>query len=148
MNMENQVCSITLAKRLNQIGVPQKSCLEYQFLPHLDKWEVWKCVENTLGYSAFTAHELLEILPASITISGLEPFDNFWLHIQKRSAKNIQYIVSYICDTYPCHEFSIDQLSSPIVARVYCKSYDENLADALAKLLIQLIEKNIGKIVK
>ena len=53
MNLDDQVCSIEYAKRLNQLGVKQESYFEYLFLPYDDKWKVYLRMQNAHGYSAF-----------------------------------------------------------------------------------------------
>jgi len=76
MKIENQVCSLELAKRLKELGVKQESiwawCLDR---PHRDSWVLWtsrypETWEGNERYAAFTAAELGEMLPLLIDVEG------------------------------------------------------------------------------
>lgn len=84
-------------------------------------------------YSAFTASEIMDLLPVCIDIKKEEPFNNFWLHVHKRRAENIQYIAEYICDSISGGE--LNNPNFPIRLDTL-KSHSENLVDCLVKLLI------------
>ena len=89
--------------------------------------------------SAFTSDELMDLLPCFVDTKKGEPYNNFWLEVHKRRAKNIQYSIKYICDTQ-----GIDRYGSLATVTFTNRNiYDENLANALAKMLILLIEENL-----
>lgn len=146
MRLEDQLTSLELSKRLAELGIKQDSIFYWiTSIHHKDEIITRNKLLNEKAYpvkqySAFTASELLEILPACVDTKKDEPFNNFWLHINKRSAKNIQYIASYICDTHAGDEI-ID--GDNLLFRSLCRNYDEILSNCLAKILIFLIENGI-----
>lgn len=109
MNTDNQVCGSELAIKLSELGYKQ---------------------------DIFNASVLMDLLPAFIQ-HGKEPFDCFWLHIQKRTAMNILYVGNYLCDS-----FTQDQmLNNPFTGNLFDHNvYDENFCNMLAKLLIKIKE--------
>ncbi len=66
MNLEQQVVSLELAKRMKELGFKQESLFEWISIPYLDKWEVSKRWGNRIGPSAYTVAELGEFLPFCI----------------------------------------------------------------------------------
>jgi len=144
MNLENEVISLELAKKLLTLGVKQKSffvweyyddkCYGVKFIPYA---VVPDQMNNFKLYSAFTAGELMELLPPFIDTGMNEPFNIFYLSIKKRPTKNIQYIAKYICDSIPG-----EQLDNPFyeITHPHLKAYSEKLSDCLALMLIALIE--------
>jgi len=140
MQLAEQVVSLELSKQLKELGIRQESLFYWYIFPN-GSYTLCYTIQhshNTEWCNAFTVAELFDMIPAMITIPGREPFDGFWLHINKTTAKNIQYIIGYICDT-----FKAEDLTVPYFGDIYRKTYDEHLADALAKMLIYLIENNI-----
>lgn len=82
MNLENQVCSLELAKRLKELGVKQESHFVWSnynfedevgafvgFDKGVDRWVISTSEEDE-GVSAFTASELMEMLPDCIKKDG------------------------------------------------------------------------------
>ena len=75
MNLEQQVCSLELAKRLKELGVPQKSLFHHY---HTDKgyWSILygqlSKKDSTERYSAYSSAELGEILPKVIVVNAIE----------------------------------------------------------------------------
>lgn len=67
MKLEDQVCSLNLAKRLNEIGVRQESAFYWILCPLDAVWgvEFWEfSMPGPIGgYSAFTVAELGGMLP-------------------------------------------------------------------------------------
>lgn len=159
--IENHVCSLVIAKKLKDLGMKQESLFFYfsyenplmgfvtedkvtedywVINSHSDKFSQsydWKI-------SAFTASELLDMLPNTVTIKELEPFDNYRLEIKKsliyeNEKINNKYSINYYCDTTESHGenawFSRRLTPSPI--------YDTNLANAAAKMIIYLIENKL-----
>ena len=151
MELSNQFTNIDVSRKLKNMGVPQESLFVWEYLDqncygikYIPFAVVPNFVNNYELFSAFSVSELLEFLPACIDTKFNEPFNNFWLHIIKRSSLNIQYICKYVCDTY-----SIEQVikNKHTFSETLCaKAHDESLANCLAKTLISLIEQNLIKV--
>ena len=76
-NIEDQVVSVEVAKRLKEIGVEQESLFYWAsgsllFFEKVD----WSNADNT--YSAFTVAEMIEKLPAIIEDGKVE----YWLRVE------------------------------------------------------------------
>lgn len=133
MNLEQQVISLELAKKLNELGVEQESLFYWVnldtnwVLTIVNKYEyIFNFNNNTSDilslkhYSAFTVAELGEMLPPAI--------DKYYLI--SRKADNI-YLVYY--EDYP-QDYDIPYL-------IYFE--DKKEADARAKMLIYLLENKL-----
>ncbi len=155
MNIQEQVVSLDLAKKLAKCGLPQESiffwvCKKdalqsircFGLMSLADMLSIPEGSEHDYEvYSAFTVSELFDFLPASLDIKQNEPFNNFYLHVDKRHAKNIQYIANYVGDSVR-YENDARPLMVDTLFRPNC--YSENLAQALGELLVRIIEKGIG----
>jgi hypothetical protein len=120
MTLESQVCSLDLAKRLKELGVKQESCFDWVEIDD-DYWilmgrkqkkfkEMADSLKDTC-ISAFTVAELLKEIPIEdCTIGG----------------ENGRYWVHY-------NTYEVDDEHNGIV-----EFEEENLSNALAKLLIYL----------
>jgi len=72
MQIEDQVCSLELAKRLKELGVKQESLfyrfknenLQYLYCKYYEQYSPHVNLDIKDGYSAFTACELGEMLPS------------------------------------------------------------------------------------
>ena len=134
-NVKSQITSPELSKLLRKAGLPQTSLFYWDgqlvvsydlACRHEDMWDRFT--------SAFTAGELMDILPAHIQVPGKEPFDYFRLNITKLTAKNIQYIANYCCDSSEIG----DQLAFP---KLLPKNvYDESFVECLGKTLIMVMD--------
>jgi|SRR5712675_328916 len=147
MNLEDEVISLELAKKLLAIGVKQNSTffwyegydswlLHYIDYNHHEEDIKIFTENNSPCYSAFTAGELMELLPPFIDTGMNEPFNIFYLSIKKRPTKNIQYIARYICDSIPG-----EQIDNPFyeITHPHLKAYSEKLSDCLAMMFISII---------
>jgi hypothetical protein len=123
MNLYSQVTSLELSKLLKELGVSQKSL--FYWIKEEEPYIWYNCQNfnypmNTVKwfYSAFTASELLEMLPDYIDMAGN-------LKIKKHDVRGegITYFVEY--------------------GYGYYEHQDKNLSNALAKTLIHLIEQKI-----
>jgi hypothetical protein len=117
MKLENQVCNLELSKELKKLGIKQES---------LFYWDM-KClcpkndITGKIIYSAFTASELLELLPGYL---------GCWLDVMKVknfNDKSWKYYIRY---------FDSNIIMYPT----------ENVCEALAKMLIYLIKNKILEI--
>lgn len=149
MDLKNKVVNLEIAKHLKELGIEQKSIIKWlKWIPKKgcsyteNEWKLsfYRGTEGKYEWiSAFNSDELMDLLPSFIDTKKGEPYNNFGLEIYKRSAKNIQYIVKYVCDT-----MGVDRYGS--LAKVTLTNrniYDENLSNAIAKMLILLIEENL-----
>lgn len=137
MKLENQVCSLKLAKKLKELGVKQDSLFywviysgsylgshEYviRSSEDIEKYK-YLIIEK---YSAYTVAELGEMLPAEIIIENID-----YGLIMIKGLHNIKYILTYYNDKYK------KGLMRAIGS--------EMEADARAKMLIYLLENKLIK---
>lgn len=166
---EDHVTSLELSVKLKEIGIEQKSffvweyyddqCNAVKFIPYAilpDEYNKFKI------YSAFLATELLEILPNRITIKENKPFNNFILEISKsiivKNAKDlldrekhpdpvaleeIEYVNIFILNYY-CDSTEFEGENAWFKRKLIPHNiHDINLSNALAKVIIYLIENGL-----
>ena len=154
MELESQVTSLDLSKKLNELGIKQDSLFCYQ--PIKDEMpSIWPRKFNLNEFAhpsnderlaAFTAHELGEILPNRITTKENEPFNSFTIIFKKfisvdedlNRANN--WIINYECDST-----EINGINAWLCRKLTKSIYDPNLANAMAKIIIFLIENGLMK---
>lgn len=68
MKLEQQVCSLELAKKLKELGVKQESLFYWYSL--INSWRIDNKKSNESDISAFTVAELGEMLPSQIKYMG------------------------------------------------------------------------------
>jgi hypothetical protein len=159
MELKDQVVTISNSKKLKEIGVNKEShfhwcCFagEYSlFTPKTtvddmngpsDVWLLNDLKERDMAFSAFTASELLDILPYMVDSKNNVPFNYYRLRIEKSFIVDTVYlkqtpiyIINYYCDTTDTAG------NNAWMARSFTKNiYGTNLADACATMLIFLIE--------
>jgi hypothetical protein len=163
VNIEDQVVSLELSKQLKEIGIKQKSLFWHRTnVGNDENIKLVHCIglygiEDDETWSAFTASELIEILPNSIFIKEQEPFGNFRFRLDKRlivaesnpdnlipkldkiNVRNI-YNVNYYCDSTEC-----SGENAWIERKLLRNINDEKLTDSLANLIIQLHESGYLK---
>ncbi len=159
MNLEQKCTSLDLAKRLKELNIPQESlfylewvndnCYGVRYFPY--------CVTprnsgEFLHYSAFTAGELLQLLPYHITSKEPEPFNSYRLYISGSViVKNPECIDPIRIHMVNYREETISMESKETILAAALGKYltnniwDENPANALAKMLIFLIETGLLK---
>lgn len=126
MNLESQVCSFELAKRLKELGIKQSSLFFWTIGGIVSRLEALPILDY--NYSAFTVAELGEMLP-------------YRIH-KKISEYGLSYdwIISMdvnLCIYYKC-EIGGDELYPPDI------NHDEETeANARAKCLIMLLENKL-----
>lgn len=152
MKLEDQICSLELAKKLKELYVGYKSIYCYFYSKRMDRTfgEFHSYIDNydrredfiEFVCYGYTVSELMDLLPTFIIIDSLSPHDCFYLEVHKRTYENIRYCAKYVCSSMDGKE-----VDNPLFQR-HCpaKSHDSNLADCLAKLLIYLIEKEHVKL--
>lgn len=119
MKLEDQVCSLELAKKLKELGVKQDSyyCWNLYIPSGVSKLESYPAtnVHYWQTFSAFTVAELGEILPPFVTT-------------EKYLCKGKPRFNAHEEETIECHSW-----------------HDDKEANARAKMLIHLIEQGIVK---
>lgn len=131
MTLDQLFCSIESAKRLRELGFTKESLFSWvhpwqktRYIELKNSWittDTYK-VNGRTYYQAYTAAELLEVLPYQIFIEG----KNYFLNIEKDDLNT--FIVYY--------SFYGDFLDT-------CSSCDLNLAEACALCLIHLLENKL-----
>ena len=130
MQLSDQVCSLENAKRLKELSIAQNSLLYFREVGLTqDRWIIDYCEKPMDEFkdrwcSAFTASELLELLPYKTKNGYLT------MHRSSRYGWWVYY-------TYKDSEINKDD------AYCYCNT---SLPDALCLLLIKLLENGLHKI--
>jgi hypothetical protein len=134
MNIENQVVSIELAKRLKELGIKQESYFKFELRDNGD-FCIYHSKPVSCAYkyfSAFTSAELGNILPSDFRRWNDEDrlyHDHFFHEIKV----NDEYIIEYLINDDPSRSQGFK---------------DNNEANARAKMLIYLIENKLMEIPK
>lgn len=126
MKLEDQVCSLELAKRLKELSVKQTSLCFWN--KYADEFELYSWGNVSAGtflesYSAFTVAELGEMLPRLIETKNSE----FPFYYNRSSREHSYYKSYYITDA----------------GRYFHNEIAEKEADARAKMLIHLLENKL-----
>lgn len=155
MNLKDEIISVEYAKRFKELGLPQDSPFQWVEVPHKFNIDVnlVKTITETKfnlvfgkyadvpdiqgSWAAYTVGQLFELLPAYIDTKKDEPFNNFFLHVVKRTTENIRYIINYYCDTRELKQDGDPFFATNLIQQPIC---DPRLADALAKMVIALTE--------
>jgi hypothetical protein len=152
MQLEDQVCSLELAKRLKELNIKQDSLFYWHNIDGISSVICNNYPPERSGdfwISAFTVAELLSSLPQRVTSPEFqEPYNSFRFRFEKGI-----WSVGNSCDT------GSPQFSEFYSANYYCDTTslemdwhycqmtknqcDENPVNALAKMLIFLIENKL-----
>ena len=135
MKLEDQLCSLELAKQLKEAGVKQDSVWSWYYNMTGHEWrenEVWwrlqltkkELIGNCYMIAAFTVAELGEMLPSI--------FDNYDLTIIKQVSD--EWRISYYYNTITFED-------KWMLSNQWIEAKTE--ADARAKMLIYLIDQGI-----
>jgi hypothetical protein len=138
MKLEDQVCSLELAKQLKEVGVPQDSLFTYKDIGLGYQLTNEVCDSNAtittkkgerkvIDYSAFIASEIMEVLPACVIDNkGKNNEAWYWLGISK----------SYD-GTYAVHYYDDEDVWPK------CKSWvwGKTSVEALGKMVLFLVKK-------
>jgi hypothetical protein len=160
MNIGEQCISLEYAKKLKDIGICQRSLLWHHKVQCSSEYVsagygiAFHGNESDTTFSAFTASELMDLLPGRVTINN-DPddvFNSFRIRIEKSFTCNavnekIQdfryiYFANYYCDT-----METTGKNALMARRLFDHNHvDEKFADCLAKILISLFENGYIKI--
>lgn len=128
MNLEDQICSFNLARKLKKLGVKQESLFYWYlgtFEPFVDYFECGNIHRDyalpEIICSVFTVAELGEMLPRIINNKKIYFYSSF-------KTRDLDYVVEYA--GYLDHKLGKS-------------GYDKNEANARAKMLIYLIENKL-----
>jgi len=128
MRLEDQVCSLELAKRLRELGVKQESLFWWVLVnPETNQWEL-TAKENSKSFtsshkiSAFTVAELGEMLPWA-----------FW-----KDSEEYWLVVERLSNGWWIRYDKNDKKSKTIATAV-----DKTETNARAKMLIYLLENKV-----
>lgn len=149
MNIEDQVCSLELSKKLKELGVKQNGLFFYN-KQKFGNYLLGNSPNYFDGvgehYSAFTTAELCEMLPNSIKVPGQEPFDNYIIFITKfYSVSEENIIMNNFIVNYECDSTEMAGENAWFRRKLTNNIYDPNLADVLAKIFIYLFEQGLLK---
>lgn len=153
MKLENQVCDLQLAMRLNELGVKQESLFVWEYWDekaYAVKYYPYASVPNKILaggvqlYSAFTVAELLNLLPHALTVPNGTPHEYFRLFItnfytvDENLKRTRNFIVNYECDSTDAAG-----IDAWLRRKLTNNIFDPNPANALARMFIYLIENGI-----
>lgn len=159
MDLNKHVISLDLAIRLMHLKI-NKNSLFYYFRQFQEDDYLLHCIDYNYNeadikifqsyfpdnYPAFSASELGDILPNCITIKGDDPFNNFRIAITKFiSVENNTMINNYVVN-YECDTTEVAGQDAWLRRKLTQNIYDPNLANAMAKMLIFLIENKLVNI--
>lgn len=124
MKLEQQVCSLELARRLKEIGVRQESYLAWCDCDVHGEYDIreFAAAADDRRIAAFTVAELGEMLPEELLIDGE------WTATLEISKGDNAWHVYYHNDQIP---------------RTFHLEYADTEADARAKMLIYLLENKL-----
>ncbi len=153
MKLEELVISLDISNFLSQLGVKQSSIFVWEYFNencYAVKYKPFAVVPGQFNkyklFAAFTASELGELLPNRITLESGEPFNSFTIAINKfytvdsGISKTNNYRVNYECDST-----ELEGQDAWLRRRLAKSIYDPNLANAMGKMLIYLIENGLIK---
>lgn len=130
MEIEDQVCSLELAKKLKELGIKQDSIFDWVLNNHKPDYYLWLMSpynrENLRfkdQYSAFTVAELGEMLPETLYDEN-DKYINIITIFKENDIWTCAYHYDFSCP--PRFSFR-----------------DFNFADCLAKMLIYLVENKL-----
>lgn len=132
MNLEQQVTSLETSRRLNELGVKQDSLWYHTYYEELDDTFIELGKNHSDVVSAFTVAELGELLPKRNKRWDIEGkwSNDWWFRIDQAWG---DWYVNYHGD----HNY-VHLLDEPI--------RDKNIAEAMGKMLIYLLENGLMKL--
>ncbi len=142
------VISLGLAKKLKELNAPQKSLFMWEwFNEHCYdvKYYPFHCPKDNFSthelYAAFTAGELLEILPSRVDTEKNEPFNHFRFDMQMFNIVEDHTVLRHYRINYHCDTAQLGSGSPFFALQLFKKNiHAANAADALAMTWIALKE--------
>lgn len=123
MKIEDQVCSLELAKRLKELGVKQEGLFKWASNDNKVTFHIWPNPQLYAGdFIAFTVAELGEMLPSYLN-------EEFLIIEKEKDYWSIHY----------------DVISSGHHQNRLYTQEDKSLANTMAKMLIHLLENGLIK---
>lgn len=144
--IENHVVSLELSKRLKELGVKQESCF-YWFT------KIESQITKIVGDEIYGEGEIKSWVEEDMDVSALAGVDKYPAYIASELGEMLPMTQpdesgDYICDGY--FSVSMDEKEGK---RIWSSQYDGSgffeggsIADAIAKMLIHLIEQGIIKV--
>jgi hypothetical protein len=159
--IDKYVTDIIISSKLFELGVKQNSqCYWYKndFNTFIDSEDVINQdihrnhADPQKVFSCFNASELLELLPYSVTTNEKEPFNTYRLQVWGscivKNPELIEPIRTHVVN-YKCESIDLSNRETILAAALgkYLTQniWDENPANALAKMLIYLYENGLIK---
>lgn len=158
MNIEEQVVNLELSKELKELGFKQESIFYWYYCKpdHEEEYHeeecAWKIFYSDDGLmsdklSAFTASELMELLPQRITLAKGAPFNSFILYMRKSwyvVNNKIKDPIQYYIVNYECDSTEMQGEDAWLKRQLFNhNTYDKNLCNSLAKTLIKIKQAKI-----
>lgn len=152
MNISDQVLSISLSKKLKELGIKQDSLFywfdmethHYLFCKEYEQYSKHVNLDINNGFSAFTVSELGQLLPTVLNISRTIKLDN------KEKEINYEYHIKIshfgTSDHWQCSYIGYPVLEGILLHEIGSSAFgenDEKMVDAIAKMVIYLIENNL-----
>lgn len=156
MTLEDQVISVEYAIKLKELGIRQESIFVWQQIDdksYAIKFIPFTAVAHEFNreiikiYPAYTASELIKLLPNYIDTDTNHPFNRFRFDMQLSCVVCQEdvlrtYLINYNCDTFDV-TYNTCQFPDRLFTHVM---WDTSLCNALAKTLIEFINKGYVKL--
>ncbi len=169
MNFDKQVCSLELAQKLKYLGVKQESLHCYYKSNYIGDVSNYEWVEgitltyqtkphgkSTPAWCAFTVQELGEMLPGSLTVTGIKDEAGNTMEdmaFRLRIEKHLIHVPNQVLDMHFEYAWSMNYVDEYGVGNdlIVNRLFPHNVhgfkeADVRAQFLIQLIEAGFVKI--
>lgn len=154
--LESEVCSLESAMRLKELNIERESIFVWEYYDdkcHGVKFIPYAVLPNYFNnvnlYPAFTASELISLLPHRITLKEGKPFNSFTIYIKKSvivtDAETDNPIIKYIyIINYECDSTEATGENAWLKRSLFPHNiWDENFSNALAKTLIYLMDNKL-----
>ena len=157
INIEKHVSSLNLSQYLKDKKIEQESL--YYWIKSLNPTSEYH-LSMKRGFdsnyhandmiSAFTSDELFDLIPYRITLNRNEPFNTFRIRMEQclicedenEGFKKV-FLINYYCDSTE----ATGENAWLVRKLLPHKIYDTQLSNCLARLLVELYEKNYVKII-
>ena len=153
MKLEEQVTSLELSKKLKELGIKQNSLFWWSREHQKDlhkitfSYSVFETADPEPHISAFTVAELGEMLPKTIKFpkAGDKRSWQDVSHLSKKEIEEMRY-VGLLSISKPTDWTVLYQGYIILGSDIKADTHDKTMANAMAKMLIYLIENKLIKI--